>query len=258
VNSNTAKRVVVGSLVTIVVTSEIRRVVEGKAPNLEIPVGGLLAGATLAALAGPAPDIAATLAVIALVSSTIVDGPKVAKAVSGAPGRIGKGTEGQDYTNSTPVTLKVGGPLGDTASSIAGAARGAVGIVAAGTVGPPSALTTQWGTIYASPRFAAKLGPMIAAAAAAGHRLHGSAFRSNVEQVKLRQAHGCGGSKVYDSTCKGSPPTAVPGKSRHETGDAIDFDALTPAAFAWLQANASRFGIYNLPSERWHWSIDGH
>lgn len=25
----------------------------------------------------------------------------------------------------------------------------------------------------------------------------------------------------------------------------------------WLHANAGRFGFVNLPSEPWHWSVDG-
>lgn len=28
-------------------------------------------------------------------------------------------------------------------------------------------------------------------------------------------------------------------------------------AFRWLRANAEGFGFYNLPSEPWHWSVDG-
>ena len=28
--------------------------------------------------------------------------------------------------------------------------------------------------------------------------------------------------------------------------------------FRWLKRNAHRFGLYNLPSEPWHWSTNGH
>ena len=28
-------------------------------------------------------------------------------------------------------------------------------------------------------------------------------------------------------------------------------------AFVWLTANAARFGFFNLPSEPWHWSVNG-
>ena len=50
----------------------------------------------------------------------------------------------------------------------------------------------------------------------------------------------------------------------HEKGLAIDFTsngALITSqddpAFKWLSANASRYGLYNLPSEPWHWSTTG-
>lgn len=63
-----------------------------------------------------------------------------------------------------------------------------------------------------------------------------------------------------------SPPTAIPRQSRHQSGVALDFscgpqhDSLTrpdSPCLAWLDANAHRFGLYNLPSEPWHWSTDG-
>jgi LAS superfamily LD-carboxypeptidase LdcB len=50
----------------------------------------------------------------------------------------------------------------------------------------------------------------------------------------------------------------------HEQGLAIDFTAdggiitsRSSPAYRWLQANASRYGLYNLPSEPWHWSVNG-
>jgi hypothetical protein len=92
--------------------------------------------------------------------------------------------------------------------------------------------------------------------------LSGSGYRSHDRQVELRQAH-CGTSHfaIYHmpaSQC--SPPTARPGKSMHEVGLAIDFDNCSSHAtrcWHWLAANASRFGFFNLPTEPWHWSIDG-
>lgn len=103
---------------------------------------------------------------------------------------------------------------------------------------------------------------LLAAAAAAGVQLTGSSYRDPAEQIALRKAH-CGTSHyaIYEmpsSQC--SPPTARPGTSQHERGLAIDFDACSTRATAcwrWLTANAARFGLYNLPSEPWHWSIDG-
>ncbi len=63
------------------------------------------------------------------------------------------------------------------------------------------------------------------------------------------------------SSC--SPPTAIPGRSEHQTGLAVDFtengSILTweSPGFFWLVDNASDFGLINLPSEAWHWSTTG-
>ena len=50
----------------------------------------------------------------------------------------------------------------------------------------------------------------------------------------------------------------------HELGLAVDFTAdgqtitsRSSAAFRWLAQHADRFGLYNLPSEPWHWSVNG-
>ena len=47
----------------------------------------------------------------------------------------------------------------------------------------------------------------------------------------------------------------------HERGLAIDFDNCSyrsSACYLWLAGNASWYGFYNLPSEPWHWSINGN
>ncbi len=88
--------------------------------------------------------------------------------------------------------------------------------------------------------------------------LTGSAFRSNEEQISLRQQHGCPDPSTPSEGC--SPPTAIPGFSNHQMGLAIDFkncNAGSPS-FEWLKGNAEKFGFKNLPAESWHWSIDGH
>ncbi|MFZ4519748.1 MAG: D-alanyl-D-alanine carboxypeptidase family protein [Microthrixaceae bacterium] len=112
---------------------------------------------------------------------------------------------------------------------------------------------------------AADVQALLAAAAADGISLSGGGFRDPSQQVALRRKN-CGTSDqaVYQaspSSCR--PPTARPGSSMHERGLAIDFkeggSALTrsSAGFRWLQANAGRFGLRNLPSEPWHWSTTG-
>ncbi len=93
--------------------------------------------------------------------------------------------------------------------------------------------------------------------------LCGHGYRSTARQIELRQQN-CGTSSyaIYEmpaSAC--TPPTAIPGRSMHEKGLAVDFtncSTRSTACYTWLAANASRFGLKNLPSEPWHWSTNGH
>jgi peptidoglycan hydrolase-like protein with peptidoglycan-binding domain len=115
-------------------------------------------------------------------------------------------------------------------------------------------------------QIAKQIDALLAAAAADGVKLSGGGYRSHDQQIKLRIEH-CGSSHydIYEkpsSQC--TPPTARPGRSNHEKGLAIDFTyngktikSRTNPGFKWLAANAVRFGLYNLPSEPWHWSVDG-
>lgn len=108
---------------------------------------------------------------------------------------------------------------------------------------------------------------MLDAARADGVILGGGGYRDSSLQIQLRRQN-CGTSNyaIYEmppSLC--SPPTARPGTSNHERGLAIDFTynggsmgTRNNPGYIWLAANAARFGFYNLPSEPWHWSIDGH
>lgn len=139
---------------------------------------------------------------------------------------------------------------------------------AAGTAPAPEAATGRLvavGGIVVDASLAGALHSLLAAAAADGVVLGGSGYRSAEAQLALRRAH-CGTSlyAVFDMPAEAcSPPTARPGQSRHEAGLAIDFTcagalvARGDACFAWLAATARRFGLVNLPSEPWHWSVDG-
>jgi LAS superfamily LD-carboxypeptidase LdcB len=127
-------------------------------------------------------------------------------------------------------------------------------------------LTTVRGITVAS-SIADNLAAMLNASDGAGLSLGGTGYRSSDGQVATRRAN-CGTSDydVYDkpaSQC--SPPTARPGQSMHEKGLAVDFtnggrliQSRSDPAFRWLSGNASRFGFYNLPSEPWHWSVNGN
>jgi hypothetical protein len=98
---------------------------------------------------------------------------------------------------------------------------------------------------------------MVDKAATQGLDIHGGGYRSNIEQIQLRKAHCPDWENSPASAC--SPPTARPGKSNHEKGLAVDIDNCSrgSAIFNWLVANAASFGWINLPSESWHWSING-
>lgn len=103
---------------------------------------------------------------------------------------------------------------------------------------------------------------LLAAAKRDDLTLTGGGFRTAEAQISLRISH-CGPTQ-YDIFEKPSdqcsPPTARPGRSNHEKGLAIDFSNCSTRStkcYQWLSKNAARFGLYNLPSEPWHWSVDG-
>ena len=123
------------------------------------------------------------------------------------------------------------------------------------------------GSITVAGAIAADVQALLDAAAADGMQMCGGGYRDPAEQIALREAH-CGTSDyaIYEmpsSEC--SPPTARPGTSMHEQGLAIDFTcngggALSSSSicFTWLSNNAATYGLYNLPSEAWHWSTNGN
>ncbi len=92
-----------------------------------------------------------------------------------------------------------------------------------------------------------------------GLKLTGGGFRDNDGQIAARKRNGC--PDIFTakaSSCK--TPTARPGYSNHQMGLAIDFGncgSHSTACYKWLAANAKNYGLINLPSEPWHWSVDG-
>ena len=107
---------------------------------------------------------------------------------------------------------------------------------------------------------------LVAAMKSEGFNLGGWGYRTAQEQINLRRAH-CGTSyediwEKPSSRCR--PPTARPGRSNHERGLAIDLTnngrlitSRNSSVFQALQRLAPSFGLKNLPSEPWHWSVDG-
>lgn len=133
-----------------------------------------------------------------------------------------------------------------------------------GPVAQEDTVVTRSG-IRVHPCLADAVDALVADARADGVELRGGGWRSAEQQIALRRAH-CGPTDwhVYEapaSSC--SPSTAPPGSSRHERGLAIDFTqggrtlGSSTAGFAWLAEHADEYGLENLPSEPWHWSVDG-
>ncbi|GIF13834.1 M15 family metallopeptidase [Actinoplanes teichomyceticus] len=103
---------------------------------------------------------------------------------------------------------------------------------------------------------------MVDDAGAAGIRISAGGFRTTQRQIELRKINGC--PDVWTapaSSCR--VPTAIPGRSLHELGLAVDVTSggrtLTRSskAFKWMTTHARKYGFVNLPSEAWHWSITG-
>ncbi|MDQ6797907.1 MAG: D-alanyl-D-alanine carboxypeptidase family protein, partial [Actinomycetota bacterium] len=138
------------------------------------------------------------------------------------------------------------------------------GVEDAATVERPGGGTVELATvggITVASRIAPQLQALLAAASADGVILGGSGWRSTQRQIELRGTNGC--PDLYTSPPEScAVPTAIPGTSMHEIGEAVDFtvDGQTVTrgspAFAWLVANAARYGFFNLPSEPWHWSVN--
>jgi Mannosyl-glycoprotein endo-beta-N-acetylglucosaminidase/D-alanyl-D-alanine carboxypeptidase len=121
---------------------------------------------------------------------------------------------------------------------------------------------TTVGGITVDSSIASQVSALLEAARADGLLLSGSGYRSHQDQIDLRRAH-CGSSDyaIYEmpsSRC--SPPTARPGASMHERGLAIDFANCadhSTSCWQWLSRHAAIYGLFNLPSEPWHWSTTG-
>jgi len=162
---------------------------------------------------------------------------------------------------------------GLTADGIVGSQTEAA-LIAAGAGSPPQSSGTPTTApdivtvrgIQVARQIASQVDALLAAAEADGVRLSGGGYRSMQRQIELRKQN-CGPTQydIYQkSSSLCSPPTAIPGQSNHEKGLAIDFtyngDGIKShdnPGFKWLASNAARFGLRNLPSEEWHWSVDG-
>ncbi len=185
----------------------------------------------------PAPPVVEAVSVAAPVTTTTTTSPPTTASTSGAGGTT-------TTTASTTTTTRPSSPPSGGST--------------------PSLRTVQGITVNAD--IAEDVDALLTAAAGDGIDLSGWGYRSSDSQIALREAH-CG-STEYDiwekpaSQC--SPPTAIPGRSMHEQGRAIDFTyegrtitSRSSPAYIWLDGHASSYGLFNLPSEPWHWSTNG-
>lgn len=119
---------------------------------------------------------------------------------------------------------------------------------------------------------------MAVSAGAAGVSVAGGGFRTMESQIQARIRNGC--PDIYNSPASSCRiPTARPGYSNHQMGFAIDMSSIPVksvsnctkaivngtefcqepgnATWVWLTSYASNFGLYQLRTEAWHWSVDG-
>jgi hypothetical protein len=118
-------------------------------------------------------------------------------------------------------------------------------------------------TIKVHPCISAEVERIIQLANEQGLNMSGGGYRDNSAQIEARKRN-CGTSDydIYDKPAdECSPPTAQPGSSNHERGTAVDFtcDGSTFSShshpcYIFLIENTK---LKNLPTEAWHWSIDG-
>lgn len=124
---------------------------------------------------------------------------------------------------------------------------------------------TASGHITVNLTIAGNVTAMFQAAQTAGITFGGGGYRDPQAQIAVRKANGC--PDIYNSPATAChPPTARPGKSMHERGLAMDLTcngekhsigSHSSPCWIWLNNNAARFGLQNLPSEPWHWSTNG-
>ena len=157
-------------------------------------------------------------------------------------------------------------PASDTPARIPAAAPPAA-VVTPAPGGLATVTCPHGGSITVAGSIAGNVQALLNAAANDGVSLcAASGFRSPEKQIELRREH-CGSSNYaiyYMPASQCSPPTARPGTSMHERGLAIDFSCNGGGAIRygnecwnWLAAHADEYGLYNLPSEPWHWSTTG-
>ncbi|MFZ3011594.1 MAG: D-alanyl-D-alanine carboxypeptidase family protein [Minisyncoccia bacterium] len=158
-----------------------------------------------------------------------------------------------DLSSLEKITVEV--TLADAIASDSGNPPGVTSGCSAGVV------KTQI-SMFACKDIVSNINAMLVASKSAGLNITGGGYRSTEQQKQLRIKY-CNGD-YENASAKCNPPTALPGQSNHNHGKAFDLQCdgkfiqtRDNKCFVWLQANAGKYGLSNLPSEPWHWSVDG-
>ncbi|MCB1257441.1 MAG: M15 family metallopeptidase, partial [Microthrixaceae bacterium] len=203
-----------------------------------------------------------------LASTTASKQPKVTNVVAKTPN---SSTSSSSGAQSSPTTTKPKATTTTKPKATTTTKPKSSATTTTSTPSTPSGIVTWAEIVYVGgipvhKSVASQVSGLLNAATAAGFSLSGGGYRDSQSQIETRKAN-CG-TTYYDIYEKPSsqctPPTAIPGRSMHERGLAMDLKSggflitsRSNPAFIWLSANASRFGFYNLPSEPWHWSTNG-
>lgn len=156
-----------------------------------------------------------------------------------------------------PVAGVLWNTLGYDSTDVAAAVNGSEGMVQVSNAGAH---------ITVSASIANQVAHLLDDAEQAGVYLAGSGYRTVDDQRRLRRQNGCPDESSPSDTCATPTAPVVDGRctSNHCKGLAVDFTdrdgvSLTAGSpeFRWLKANAGRYGLHNLASEPWHWSVDG-
>lgn len=123
---------------------------------------------------------------------------------------------------------------------------------------------TENGSIPVCKRLEKDIKDMVSAANKDNIKLTGFGYRSTKRQEEFRRVN-CGGEQnIYNEKAVCNPLTAMPGRSNHEHGLAVDFRcdgteiiSSSNKCFIWLSKYAKNYNYENLKKEPWHWSIDG-
>ena len=85
-----------------------------------------------------------------------------------------------------------------------------------------------------------------------------SGKRTDWQQYLLRQSHGCKG-RECDRGCKGTPTTAVPGRSNHRNlGGSVAAADMGGIDLDWLGRHEADYGLHRpVPGEKWHFEVAG-